>query len=131
MTFTIWHRRHCLKACIVAAAVVLLMSTAYAADFGVADVPTIVSTYRQNSVRFKRDFVGKTFSAILRFDSASEHFWGSLTAAFDGGNVICLSITGDTTKIADWNQGDHIKVDGTVYDVTLGALQLKPCALYK
>ena len=97
-----------------------------ASDFGAADVPNIVNTYRQNSIKFKRDFVGKTFSANLRFDSATEHWCGALTATFNGSSIVCLSITGDTAKIADWNPGDHIKVDGTVYDVTLGTLQLKP-----
>jgi hypothetical protein len=120
------------KICIVVAASTLpLIGTIYAADFGLADVSSIVNTYKQNSPRFERDFVGKAFSAIMRLDSAHKNIFGSLTAAFGNSTVVCLDFIGDTRKIADWNPGDQISVEGTIYDVTLGTLQLKTCSLHK
>ena len=40
-----------------------------------ADLPTLVSTYRDNEMRFQRDFVGRRFSDVLPFLSAKENMF--------------------------------------------------------
>jgi len=111
----------------IVAATLIAVTPAFADSLGEPDIATIVNVYRQNSVKFRRDYVGAQFSASLPFKSAGEHWYGGLTASF--GNVVCLDIVGDTKGIADWREGGLVSVNGTIEDVTLGTVQLKNCHL--
>ena len=98
------------------------------------DLPKIVSTYRENEIRFKRDFVGKLFSDVLPFRSATESMFsgGSYRIGFGTGgftsDVDCrVTSSADISRIVNWNKGEKIHIQGLVKDVTMGSVQLDRC----
>jgi uncharacterized protein len=103
-----------------------------------ADLSRIVSTYRENEMRFKRDFLGRSFSDTLPFLKTTEKIFSkdvyrvSLGGGNISGDVDCtVSSPADIAVISNWNKGDNIVVDGVIKDVTLGSVQLEPCHLRK
>jgi hypothetical protein len=103
-----------------------------------SDLPTVVSTYRDNEMRFKRDFVGRQFSDVLPFKSAKENLIikGRYMVGFGKGNLtsdVDCTVTSpvEISTIANWNKGDQIRIEGVVKDVTLGSVQLDQCRLSK
>jgi hypothetical protein len=97
-------------------------------------LPKIVDTYRQNEARFKRDFMGQQFEAVLPFNSAKESFFSRdkyLVGFGSGGfssEVDCfVSDKAIMSRIVDWNKGDSVKVSGVIKDVTMGSVQLATC----
>jgi hypothetical protein len=103
-----------------------------------ADLPKIVSTYRENEMRFKRDFFGKQFSDVLQFRSATEHmlFKGTYIVGFGTGSFVSdldckVTSPAEISIIADWNGGDQIRIEGIVKNVTMGSVDLDQCRLSK
>jgi hypothetical protein len=102
------------------------------------DLPNMVSTYHENEMRFKRDFVGKRFLDVLPFRSATENMFlkGMYTVGFGTGSLVSdvdCTITSPAAidRIADWNKGDLIHIEGIVTDVTMESVNLDPCHLYR
>jgi len=100
-----------------------------------ADLPRVVSTYRENEMRFKRDFFGKKFSDVMPFLKATEKLFSkdSYTISFGESTSADCSVTSpeDISTIANWNKGDKIYVEGIIRDVTMGSVQLDSCTLSK
>lgn len=101
------------------------------------DLPNIVSTYHENEMRFKRDFVGKRFLDALPFRSATENMFlkGMYTVGFGTGKLVSdvdctITSTAAIDRIADWNKGDLIHIEGIVTDVTMESVKLDPCHLW-
>jgi hypothetical protein len=100
-----------------------------------SDLPMVVKTYRENEMRFKRDFVGKPFGDVLPFKNASENviFKGAYTVRFGKGFTSDLDCTVtspvEISTIANWKNGDQILIQGNVKDVTLGSVNLDSCRL--
>lgn len=100
-----------------------------------SDLPMAVKTYRENEMRFKRDLVGKPFADVLPFKNASENviFKGAYTVRFGKGftNDVNCTVTSplEISTIANWKDGDQIRVVGNVKDVTLGSVNLESCRL--
>jgi hypothetical protein len=104
--------------------------------FGASNIPTIVDTYRENQIRFSRDYVGQPFAAVLPFRSASERWIGSgyriLLSVDSWITVDCIILNQSALNvIANWREGDQVKIEGVIDDVTLGSLQLKNCKLVR
>ncbi len=102
------------------------------------DLPKIVNTYRENEMRFKRDFLGRSFSDTLPFLKTTEKIFSKdvYRVSLGGGNVFgdvdcTVSSKADIAVISSWNRGDNIAVEGIIKDVTLGSVQLEPCRLSK
>jgi TPR repeat protein len=102
------------------------------------DLPKIAKTYRENEMRFKRDFFGKQFSGVLPFMSAKESMFseGTYSVGFGTGNfssdIDCnVKSPAEIAEIANWNKGDKIRIGGVVKDVTMGTVVLEPCTLSK
>jgi hypothetical protein len=103
-----------------------------------SDLPKVVSTYRENEIRFKRDFFGKRFSDVLLFRSVTENILiaGKYEVGFGTGQFLSdldcsVTFPAEISKIANWNKGDKIRVEGIVQDVVMGSVRLKPCTLSK
>jgi len=102
------------------------------------DLKTVVGTYQENEMRFKRDFLGRQFSDVLPFRSTTESMFskGSYRVGFGTGNfssdVDCTANSpAEIAEIANWNKGDKIRIVGVVKDVTMGSVILDPCKLSK
>jgi TPR repeat protein len=102
------------------------------------DLPNVVSTYRENEMRFKRDFLGKKFSDVLPFLKATEKLFSKddYRVSFGTGKVLgdldcTVASPAEISEIANWNKGDKIHVEGIVKDVTMGSVHLDPCSLSK
>lgn len=100
------------------------------------DLQKIVGTYQENEMRFKRDFFGRQFSDVLPFRSAKESilFEGKYLIGFGTGrflsDVDCeVTSPADVARIANWNKGDEIHIEGIVKDVTMGSVELDQCSL--
>lgn len=113
-------------------------ASARAQSLGEGDMKKIAGTYEENEMRFKRDFAGKSFSAVLPFRNATENifFKGQYDVGFGKGNFLAdvdctVSSVADIDRISDWNKGDMISVTGRISDVTMGVIQLKPCQMTK
>jgi len=103
-----------------------------------SDLPKVVSTYRENEMRFKRDFLGRKFLDVLPFMNSKEKIFAkdSYTVSFGTGRVLgdvdcTVSSPAAIAEIANWNKGDSIHIEGVVKDVTFGSVQLNPCTLSK
>ena len=97
-----------------------------------------MGTYRENGIRFKRDFYGKRFSDILPFRDAKETviFKGRYIVGFGKGGFLSdldCTVTSQAviSTVANWNKGDRIRVEGVVKDVTMGSVELDGCTLSK
>jgi hypothetical protein len=105
-------------------------------SFGAKDIEAITKTSRSNDIRFKRDYKGKPFKATLPVNTISEHFlWSNrYTATFGNGrlsgNVSCdVKDKATIEQMMDWDEGQMVTVSGTIYDTTLGDIDLKDCTL--
>jgi len=120
---------------LVAAALALVATVAQAADYGPTDIQRAIDTYKQNEIRFGRDFAGKTISFTWTFHKArSRMFSNGYVVEFGNGGfsdgVSCdVSDQGTIDTVIEWNKGQRVSVVGTIYDVTMGTLQLKECTI--
>lgn len=103
-----------------------------------ADLSRIVGTYRENEMRFKRDFQGRRFADILPFYKTTEKLFSKdeYTVSFGTGRVAgeidcTVASASGIAEIANWNRGDKVRIEGIVRDVTIGSVQLESCTLSK
>jgi pyruvate/2-oxoglutarate dehydrogenase complex dihydrolipoamide acyltransferase (E2) component len=103
---------------------------------GADSLSKIVDTYRQNEIRFKRDYVGKQFDDVLPFRSAKAKIFSEdqYTVGFGKGmfvsDIDCtVSDKATMDRVIDWNKGDRIRIRGVIKDVTMGSVQLDRCQL--
>ena len=117
------------------AVTVLTATTSIAADFGAKDIQRAIDTYRQNEMRFQRDFVGRSIEFVWVFDKASSRFFGNGyrvsfgNGGFNGGVDCIVSDQETLDKIVEWNKGQRAFVSGTIDDVSVGDLKLKNCKI--
>ena len=109
-----------------------------AASLDSNDLPSVVGTYKENELRFARDFRGRRFLGTLPFLSAAESPFekGMYRVSFGKGAFLSSldCITTSSTQISavvDWNKGDPIHIDGIVDSVALDTVRLEPCKLSK
>ncbi len=101
-----------------------------------SDLAQMHKTYDDNEVRYKRDYVGKTFSGVLPFKSAVDQAPfkpGTYSVGFGNGLIIpdieCGGVSKQPTlnQIVNWHKGDKIRVTGVVTGHTLGHVDLEQC----
>ena len=102
------------------------------------DVTKIVSTYRENEMRFKRDILeeGSSESRYSFFNFSPRRLLSKNAYIVGFGvnpylsDVDCrVTAPEDISIIANWNKGDKVHVEGIVKDVTMGSVQLDSCRL--
>jgi hypothetical protein len=123
-----------LKAPVVAALLAASTLSSHAADFGPTDIAKAIDTYKQNEIRFKRDYVGRMISFGWTFAGASSRLFGGYRVEFGNGgwgdNVACdVKDQATLDKVVEWNKGQLVTVTGTIDDVSIGDLLLKNCTL--
>jgi len=125
-----------LKPLAIAAISIATLAPAIAADLGPEDIQRAIETYKQNEIRFKRDFVGKTIGFTWTFYNAKGNFFddSEVRVEFGGGrfsgNVVCEDVDQKTKDLViEWNKGQKASVSGTVNDVWFGNLHLKKCSI--
>jgi hypothetical protein len=93
------------------------------------DVPAMVAAYKQNEVRFKRDYVGRQFSDRLKLERVSNGngITSDTRTRINFGNVHCYVTTGSVPGVTSWNQGDLVEVWGIVKDVWFSTVELEQC----
>lgn len=106
-----------------------------AESLGIGDLESMHSTYKANQIRFKRDYVGKSFVGRIAFRTVRESMFndGEYTVEFGNGgftsDVDCkVSDPSVIDKIVEWNKGDVINVSGVVADSLMGSIQLSGCS---
>ena len=105
-----------------------------AADLDSKDIERAVATYKQNEMRFTRDYVGKTIEFEWTFDRAKAKLFGDGYRVVFGGGLFGgadCDVQDQKTidAVIDWNKGQRVHVYGTIHDVTFGTLQLKSCTI--
>jgi len=99
------------------------------------DVGKMHQTYEANQARFKRDYVGKIFTARLPLFSVTEDMFFKNSYRIGLGNlssftseVDCLvSDRATVDKIMNWDKGNMITITGTVSDHIMGSIILEKC----
>jgi hypothetical protein len=121
------------KVLIAGMALMALGSGAVAAtDLVNADVPRAIETYKQNEMRFQRDFVGKTIEFEWMFQGASKQLFGNgyIVSFGTGGLFGGVDCNVEDQKILDtiieWNKGQRAAVTGVIDDVMFGTLSVRP-----
>jgi hypothetical protein len=93
------------------------------------DVPAMVAAYKQNEIRFKRNYVGRQFFDRLKLMRVSNG--NGLTTdtrtRLDFDNVHCYVTTGSVPGVTSWNKGDLVEVWGVVKDVWFSTVELEQC----
>jgi hypothetical protein len=108
--------------------------TSDASVVGLAELRRIANTYCNNEIRFKRDYAGRKFEAVMPFNNASKQLFGLLPGymltfgpgGMSGGNVVC-SIDDEPTiqRVIEWNKGRKAVIRGSIRDVNfMGDLHL-------
>jgi hypothetical protein len=94
------------------------------------DVPAMVAAYKQNEIRFKRDYVGRQFYDRLRLVRVSNGngITSGVRTRFEFGDVHCYVTTGSVAGATNWIKGDLIEVSGIVKDVWFDTVELEQCA---
>lgn len=124
-----------MKKYLVTAALALVATVAQAADFGPTDIQRAIETYKQNEIRFGRDFAGKTISFTWTFNRARSRMFSNGyvvefgNGGFSGGVECDVNDQATIDTIIEWNKGQRVSVTGTIDDVTMGTLQLKGCTI--
>jgi hypothetical protein len=101
-----------------------------AGAFSYDDVPAIVAAYKENELRFKREYVGRRFSDKLTLDriSAGMGIFSDTQTRVSFGNVYCNVVTGTVAGITNWRQGEQVEISGVVKDVWFSTVELQHCA---
>ena len=97
-----------------------------------SDIPKIITTYYEDELEFRRDYLGKTFMATMFFDNiGGEAFGGGYFVGFNGINgsagVTCSFSETLPYEIIDWDSGRSVSLTGVVYRVVLVTLYLEKC----
>lgn len=99
------------------------------------DLPKVLSVYRENEMRFKRDFAARDFVDDLPFMKSTETLFQRDVYSLSFGREASVECTveapGDISKMADWNKGDTVRVAGVIKDVIMGSVVLESCSLSK
>ena len=101
-------------------------------ELAASDIVIIITTYYENKIIFKRDYLGKTFIATMFFDSVGGAAFGrGYFVRFDGINgsagLTCRFSETLPNEVIDWDAGRSVSITGVVYDVVLSTLYLKKC----
>ena len=101
-------------------------------ELSASDIPKIITTYYEDELEFRRDYLGKTFMAAMFFDNVGgEAFGGGYFVGFNGINgsagVTCSFSETLPYEIIDWDSGRPVSLTGVVYRVVLVTLYLKKC----
>jgi len=112
----------------------LAQKDASAQTFGNSDARLIVDTSRNNELRFKLDFKGKTFSDVMRFESAKERTFGSgYLVEFSERNFTGIYCFVDDKailkRVIDWNKDKMVKVTGIIEAAMFGKIELDNCKI--
>src|SRR5262245_16805917 len=121
-----------LKKLPMAFAVVALATPVIAAELGPQDIQRAVDTYKQNEIRFERDFKGRTIGFTWIFYKASSRLFsnGYRVSFGNNGDVVCtVQDPKVLDQIVEWNKGQKVSVSGTIDDVTFGTLYLQGCTI--
>jgi hypothetical protein len=97
-----------------------------------SDIPNIIISYYEDKLKFKHDYLGKTFSATMFFDDVGgEAFGGGYFVGFDGINgsagLTCSFSETMPNEVNFWDAGQSVSLTGVVYDVVLATLYLNRC----
>jgi hypothetical protein len=103
---------------------------------GAKDIQRAVDTYKQNELRFVRDFKGKPIAFNWVFNSVSAENWFGHghrvsigNGSFSDGVDCYISDQATLDKIVEWNKGQKVYVTGIVDDVSVGDLKLSQCKI--
>ena len=96
------------------------------------DIPKIIISYYEDKLKYKHDYLGKTFTATMFFDDVGgQAFGGGYFVGFDGINgsagVTCSFPETLPHEVIDWEAGKPISLTGVVYDIVLATLYLERC----
>ncbi len=125
-----------LKYAAISAFIVTLISNfsgiAASQELSASDIPKIIITYYEDNIKFKHDYLGKTFIATMFFDNVGgEVFGGGYFVGFDGINgsagLTCSFSEAMPNEVIDWDEGKPVSLTGIVYDVVLANLYLEKC----
>ena len=101
-------------------------------ELSASDIPKIISTYYEYDLEFKRDYLGKTITAMMFFNNVREKaFVTGYFVGFDGLNG-SAGLTCDFSEtlpsgFIDWDAGKSVYLTGVVYEVVLATLYLEGC----
>ena len=101
-------------------------------ELAASDIVEISTAYYENESKFERDYLGKTFTATMFFDSVGGAAFGEgYFVRFDGINgsagLTCSFSKTLPNKVIDWDAGKSVSLTGVVYDVVLSTLYLTRC----
>ena len=99
------------------------------------DMGKMHQTYEANQARFKRDYVGKVFTARLPLFSVTEDMFFKNSYRIGLGNMSSFTSEVDCVvsdratveKIMNWDKGNMITITGTVSDHIMGSIILEKC----
>jgi hypothetical protein len=125
-----------IRSCLLTFCALTSAGISSAQPLGASDVGNVVSAYRENEARFAAKFRGKEFASEVQFAGATENMFskGRFMGKFavGGKEVNCwIERKADVDRLIDLNRGDKIMLTGTISDVIMGDLQLKPCTFKK
>src|SRR5262249_5191319 len=116
------------------AVLVFAGSATYAADLGPEAIQGSMDSYKNNKLRFNRDYKGKTIAFSWLFEEVSgKSYSDGYRVKFGPGGlfsdgVVCYVLDQAVlNKIVEWNKGQKISVSGTIDDISFGNLELKNC----
>jgi len=114
----------------------LIATVVQAQEIGVADIGSVVDSYKANQARFVTKYRGKSFAGAVAFTGARENMFirGNFTGSFEvqGLKISCsVDKKPDIDRLVELNPGDPVALKGVIDDVTMGTLQLKPCDFKK
>jgi hypothetical protein len=96
------------------------------------DIPKIITTYYEDELEFRRDYLGKAFISTMFFESVGgEAFGGGYFVGFAGINgsagVTCSFSESLPNGVIHWDAGRSVSLTGVVYRVVLVNLYLEKC----
>ena len=101
-------------------------------ELAASDIVKMITTYHENELIFKSDYLGKTLIATMYFNAVrGAAFGGGHFVRFDGINgsagLTCRFPKTLPNEIVDWGTGKSVYLTGVVYEVVLFTLYLKRC----
>ena len=96
------------------------------------DIPKIITTYYEDKLKFRRDYLGKAFISTMFFENiGGEAFGGGYFVGFAGINgsagVTCSFSESLPNEVIHWDAGKSVSLTGIVYRVVLVNLYLEKC----
>jgi hypothetical protein len=103
-------------------------------ELGPDDIAKAIETAKQNELRFKRDYEGRTIFFSWVFYKVSSSFSDGWRVEFGNGsfsgNVYCrVSDQSTLNRVIEWDKGHHATIRGTIVDGSWGDLELKNCSV--